>query len=213
MNEHKKNGLEDVSRETKSGIRQSLENLVDFAYRSGANAKVISAIDIVVEENLAKLCKKPQCDNYGLSASCPPHVSGPSGFRKLQRKCKYAIVIKFDVQSTALFSNERNDIMKLLHEVVAGIEHEAVKMGYLGSKAFAGGSCKKIFCQDHVFCRLVSDDGKCRNSRYARPSMSGFGINVSELMHSAGWPAEINVRETDHDQESMTWVAGLVMIC
>jgi predicted metal-binding protein len=85
-------------------------------------------------------------------------------------------------------------------------------MGYSDSRAFAGGCCKDIFCRDHEGCRVLSGDGQCRNPQYARPSMSGFGINVSKLMHVAGWPADINIHEADSDTASMTWVAGLIMI-
>jgi predicted metal-binding protein len=102
--------------------------------------------------------------------------------------------------------------MRLLHEVVAAIEQAAVGMGYHHSKAFAGGSCKKIFCRDHSGCRIVSEDGECRYPQYARPSMSGFGINVSALMKVCGWPADINAREAESSPDSMSWVAGLIMV-
>jgi len=85
-------------------------------------------------------------------------------------------------------------------------------MGYRNSKAFAAGSCKKIFCHDHSECRRLSETEECRHPQYARPSMSGFGINVSRLMKSCGWPADINVREARSAPDSMSWVAGLVML-
>jgi predicted metal-binding protein len=125
-------------------ISWMLKKLIKQASQSGASgAAAISASDISVEDDLAKLCREPQCESYGLSTSCPPHVSGPSGFRKLLKKFKHAIVIKIDVPLEILFSSERRDIMKLLHEIAAGIEQAAVKTGYHSSKAFAGGSCKK----------------------------------------------------------------------
>jgi len=117
-----------------------------LAFRSGASgAAAISASDISVEDDLAKLCRKPRCESYGLSTSCPPYVSGPSGFRELLKSFKHGIVIKIDVPLEILLSSERSDIMKLLHEIAAGIEQAAVKTGYPASKAFAGGSCKKSF--------------------------------------------------------------------
>ncbi|QTA84698.1 DUF2284 domain-containing protein [Desulfonema magnum] len=192
---------------------RNLKKLVHLAYQRGASgAQIISPDDISAEENLANFCREPRCENYGLSPSCPPHVSGPPGFRELQKKMSHAIVIRIDVPSAVLFSAERGEVMKLLHEIVAGLEQEAVNMGYSASKSFAGGSCKKIFCHDHAVCGLLSDRGQCRNPQHARPSMSGFGINVSELMQTAGWPGDINIRNTDSDTASMTWIAGLVMI-
>ena len=191
----------------------NLEKLIRLSCSLGASdAEIIASGDISVENGLANLCSESQCENYGLSPSCPPHVLGPSEFRKLQRRLKHAIAIRIVVPSAALFSDERREIMRLLHEVVAGIEQAAVGMGYSDSKAFAGGSCKKIFCHDHAGCRILSEDGECRYPQYARPSMSGFGINVSELMKTCGWPSNINTREVESDSEAMTWVAGLILI-
>jgi len=58
----------------------------------------------------------------------------------------------------------------------------------------------------------LSEGFECRHPQHARPSMSGFGINVSELMKSCGWSSEINVREGESDSEYMSWVAGLILI-
>ena len=205
-------------KKSESGLKKAetdlnLKELVRLACSLGvSDAKIISSGDIMVEDHLASLCKEPQCENYGLSPSCPPHVSGPSGFRKLQKSIKHAIVVRIVVPSAALFSDERWGIMRLLHEIVGAVELAAVGMGCSDSKAFAGGSCKKIFCHDHEGCRRLSEDGECRHPQYARPSMSGFGINVSELMKVCGWPADINTREPRSGADSMSWVAGLVMV-
>ncbi|MBI9084949.1 MAG: DUF2284 domain-containing protein [Desulfobacterales bacterium] len=189
------------------------EELLQLAVSLGASdARAIDAGQICVEDALARHCLKPRCENFGLSPSCPPHVSGPAGFRKLQEKLEHAIVVRIVLPSAVLFSAERREVMGLLHQIVAGIEREAVEMGYVDSKGFAGGSCKTIFCHDHDACRRLSEDGQCRHPESARPSMSGFGINVSQLMQTCGWPAKINVRRAESDPEAMTWVAGLVLI-
>ena len=62
----------------------NLKELVRLARSLGASdAQIISSGAVVVENDLANLCREPQCENYGLSLSCPPHVSGPSGFAEL----------------------------------------------------------------------------------------------------------------------------------
>ena len=194
-------------------ISWMLKELIKQASQSGASgAAAISASDISVEDDLAKLCREPQCESYGLSTGCPPHVSGPSGFRKLLKKFKHAIVIKIDVPLEILLSSERSDIMRLLHEIVAGIEQAAVKAGYPSSKAFAGGSCKKIFCYDYEGCRVLTEGGECRNPRHARPSMSGFGINVSKLMKTAGWTMNRYNSEAEPDKASTAPICGLILI-
>ncbi len=197
----------------KDKLELNLEELVRLACSTGASsAKAISSSDILVENKLADFCHTPRCENYGLSPSCPPHVAGPSEFRKLQAMIHHAIVVRIVVPSAALFSNERREIMELLHEILAGIEQAAIKMDYSHSQAFAGGSCKKIFCPDHAACRILSENGECRYPQVARPSMSGFGVNVSELMKVCGWPANINTREAASDPDAMTWVAGLTLV-
>ncbi len=194
-------------------IESRLNDLVRRAILSGASkAAIISADTISAEDDLANLCREPQCRNYGLSPSCPPHVSGPSGFKKLLQNIKHAIVVRIEMPSAILFSDERRDILKLLHEIVASVEQAAIKTGFTDSKAFAGSSCKKIFCHEHTACRVIANNAHCRNPQSARPSMSGYGINVSKLMQAAGWPSDINMRQKEAKEESMSWVAGLILI-
>lgn len=186
---------------------------MESACRFGASdATGVSVSDISVEEALANLCREPQCENYGLSAGCPPNVSGPSGFRELLKTVEEVVVFKIDVPWEILLSNERRDIFRLLHEVAANIEQAAVERGYPDSKAFAGGSCKQIFCYNHPLCRVLEKGEPCRNSRIARPSMSGFGINVSTLMKAAGWPLNWTTRVGHGNTTSMGTVCGLVLI-
>jgi predicted metal-binding protein len=193
--------------------RRDLADLIELACRLGASsAKMISSADICVEEDLARLCREPLCESYGLSAGCPPHVSGPNGFRQLLRDYKQALVFKIDVPSEALFSDERREVLGLLHEIAAGIEQSAIQMGYRNSRAYVAGSCKRIFCQDQPDCRVVSEKGKCRNPDLARPSMSGFGVNVSKLMQAAGWAMKRSTKKTESDADSTGTLCGLVLI-
>jgi predicted metal-binding protein len=190
-----------------------LDELSRQASLSGASrAAILSTNDISAENDLANLCREPQCRNYGLSAGCPPHASGPSRFRKLLKKIQHAIVVRFDVPASILFSDQRREIFKLLHEIVAGVEQSAIEMDFSHSQAFAGSSCKRIFCHEYASCRVISNKGKCRNPQSASPSMSGYGIKVSKLMISADWSSKINMRKEETENESISWVAGLVLI-
>jgi predicted metal-binding protein len=194
-------------------IQTDLAELIQLACRLGASgAAVIPANEISIEDNLAKLCQEPQCENYGLSTSCPPHVAGPDGFREFQKTFQQAVVFKIDVPTEILLSSQRREIFQLLHEIAAHIEQAAVEMGYSQSKGFAGGSCKTLFCRDHADCRVLATGGACRHPHRARQSMSGFGINVSKLLQAAGWHMDKIIRETDPDDVPMGAVSGLVLI-
>jgi predicted metal-binding protein len=192
----------------------NLKILCQTALTLGASAAcIIESKLITLQDDFAKFCKgPPQCPNFGLACSCPPYVGGPQEFRKWQAESRYAIVVRIDIPSTVLFSAEYREVGQLLHETVAAIEKEAVRIGYTGSKSFAGGSCKKIFCHDHPNCRLLTEQGECRHPDVARPSMSGFGIDVTKLMQTAGWQIKKITSESSSDADSMSWVAGLVLL-
>ena len=190
-----------------------LNELIEKAHLAGASdAAVINAGSIVIEDDLANLCREPRCQNYGLSKSCPPHVAGPDSFRTWLKEYRHAVVIKIDVPSEILLSDERDEVMHLLHEIAAGVEQAAVAKGYTEAKAFAGGSCKTLFCGEHPQCRVVDQGGRCRHPKQARPSMSGFGINVSKLMQAAGWDLKRVKHEAAEHEDSMATVTALVLI-
>ncbi len=203
-----------VKEKNQAGIKALLSDLVELACKSGAgDAVVVPVRKIVIEEALADMCKTPECENYGLSSSCPPHVPGPQGFRKYIEHMEHAVFFKIDVSTEILMSEERRHVFRLLHEIAVGLEARAREYGCPDSKAFAGGSCKKIFCHDHADCKVVSQKGKCRNPDLARPSMSGFGINVASLMKTAKWKMDRITKDTDTDAVPMGNVCGLVLVC
>jgi predicted metal-binding protein len=194
--------------------QKDLTDLIELAYRLGASdATIISAAEISVEDDLAKLCFDPPCESYGLSAGCPPHVEGASAFRELLKGYERALVFRIEVPSQILLSNERQEIFRLLHQIAADVEQAAVRKGYWRSRGYAGGSCKRLFCGDERGCRVVSEGGACRNPERARPSMSGFGVNVSKLMEAAGWEMNRIRGETGQAAPSGAGtVCGLVLI-
>ncbi len=197
----------------KQNLPTLITALIERARLAGASdAAAVAADNIAIEDSLADLCREPQCENYGLSLSCPPHVAGPAEFRKWLQNYERALVIKIDVPSAVLLSDERREVMQLLHEIAADVELAAVEQGYPESKAFAGGSCKMIFCRDKPDCRVVDQGGRCRHPKQARPSMSGFGINVAKLMSAAGWDLKRVNQNQEAEQESTATVTALVLL-
>ncbi len=195
------------------GQTATLKILIRYAFELGVTKAVsISTNKISVEKHLADMCREPHCECYGLSKSCPPNVAGPVGFQKRLEKFSQAIFLKIDVPSELLFSSDRREIFRLLHELASGIELKAIKMGFSNAQAYAGGSCKQIFCYDFPDCPVLSKNGKCRNPESARPSMSGFGINVARLIKTAGWDEDLITQKPQPAPSKMASVYGLVLI-
>jgi predicted metal-binding protein len=191
-----------------------LQALIAFALKSGATgAVVVSTQAIVVDEALARRCLEPRCENYWLSKGCPPHVAGPRAFENLLKKYSQALFFKIDLPKEILYSSDNREIFQLLHEMAADLEKQAIKTGFPEARAYAGGSCKTIFCRDHLACQALSENGKCRNPDAARPSMSGFGIHVAKLFEAAGWSMNWTARNQDSLPIPMANVSGLVLIC
>jgi predicted metal-binding protein len=194
--------------------KERLERLVAFALKAGATKAVrLSPTDIRVEQKLAGFCREPKCPNYGLSMSCPPNVSGPSAFNKLIENSRHALLIRIEIDAASLTGDDRFLVFRLLHEVSAAVEIEAKRIGFVKANGFAGGSCKQSFCFDHDHCQVLSGQGTCRYPDQARPSMSGFGVNVGELMKSAGWSSQFfSQSDVDDGTEQLSWIAGLVLL-
>ena len=194
--------------------KQQLEPLASEAKKLGATSSaIISSEEIQVKDNLAALCNGEYiCPNYGLAASCPPHVEGPVEFRKWQAQSKYSITVKIELPASVMFSDERTGVFQLLHQIVAAVEQKAIETGFKNAKGFAGGSCKELFCEDQETCCVVAENKPCRHIEVARPSMSGFGIDVTQLMLSSGWPAQKAENKSSSDKDATSWVAGLIMI-
>lgn len=188
--------------------------LINQAMIMGAtDAALIASAEIRIEPELAALCSgNPPCENLGKAPSCPPHVKGPEAFIKWRDQSPYTIVLRIDVPSEVMFSEGWREVMRLLQENLATLEQAAMEMGYPRSKAFAGGSCKNVWCQDHADCRVLSENGPCRYPDTARPSMSGFGINVTQLMESAGWQDKTVAQKGKTRPDALLWMAGLVLL-
>lgn len=194
-------------------MKELLEELLLGACLAGATkAALVAAKDIVVTDELADRCLQPRCENYSLSMSCPPHVAGPAAFRKQLEAYEQALFFKIDVPPEVLYSSENRELFHLLHEVAAGIEQSAVKLGLERARAFAGDSCKRVFCYDWLDCQALSPLGKCRHPQSARPSMSGFGVDVAALLQSAGWNVGAQKPGTGGESETTTYVCGLVLL-
>lgn len=194
--------------------KQHLEALTTEAERLGATSSaIIPSAEIQVKDDLAAICNgEYPCPHYGLAASCPPHVGGPVQFKKWQAQSRYSITVKIELPTSVMFSNERTDVMRLLHQIVSAVEKKAKEIGFKNARGFAGSSCKALFCDDREGCCVVANSRPCRHKEVARPSMSGFGIDVTQLMLSSGWSSQKAEWDSASDKNGLSWVAGLVLL-
>ncbi|MGM0538748.1 MAG: DUF2284 domain-containing protein, partial [Thermodesulfobacteriota bacterium] len=175
-------------------------------------AAVIAPGQVPIQDSLADLCAELKCDGYGQSMSCPPQVAGPAWFRARLGEASLVLAFKFDVPTDILHSSQRWDLFGLLHETAASLERMAREAGFEHSFGLAGGSCKNIFCSSHYQCRVLSEGGPCRNPDSARPSMSGYGVNVKDLAGVLGWPMESTVSDPSSGQMPTALLAGMVVV-
>lgn len=196
----------------KGGMRQFHERLINLARRQGAEAAIIKVADIVVKEELAEMCRRPGCPSYGLAASCPPHVGGPEQFRQWQKTYEQATLIKIDVPTEVLLGNGRKRVFRELHIIAASVEKSAMTAGCTRARAFAGGSCKGLFCEALTACPVVADNGACLHPEHARPSMSGYGIDVFSLLSTVGWKADRYDPTGQTEGSARLPIVGLVLL-
>lgn len=160
--------------------------LTDLALGLGAGgARFLPPGEVRVENRLAGLCRSG-CANFGLAASCPPHVGGPGQMRAWLEGASAVLVARIELAAGVLSSPQAAGNMVCLHRVAAQVERAALEGGHPWARGLAGGSCKRLFCPREPNCAVLWGR-PCRNPASARPSMSGFGVDVGRLFESAGW--------------------------
>lgn len=193
--------------------RERTQKVLAHAATLGTSgASIIAPGQVPVDDKFIEFCKAPQCPGYGSSMSCPPNVKGPDWFREYLKTFEQVLVFKFDVPTRILLSEERHEVTRVIHETASGVELYALANGYGRAKGFAGGSCKQVFCNEYLGCRVLSGTGGCRNPDKARQSMSGMGVDFLELTKLLGWKMEIITRTTDAEEVKMGMMAGMVLM-
>jgi predicted metal-binding protein len=172
--------------------------------KGAADAKIISADKVVVEDRVVLKCKLG-CNHYGKTLACPPYTPSAKEFRKIVAEYKYAMFMKFTTTATAdpeiypylmtwetdptvpkaikekaakFWQNWKDDKRKML-EVVVNLEKEAMKQGYSLAVSFISGHCQ--LCDS---CNLESRI--CRHPELMRMSEDAIGVNVKKTAANAG---------------------------
>lgn len=173
---------------------------------------IIEPWQVPVDDKFINFCKEPRCPGYGSSMSCPPHVKGPNWFRKYLTTFDRVLVFRFDVPTSVLLSDERHQVTRLIHETAAEIERFAMATGYPRAHGFAAGSCKQVFCNQYLECRVLAKGGSCRNPDQARQSMSGLGVDFQKLTRTLGWEMETITSITNPQKTPFGMMVGMVLL-
>lgn len=179
--------------------------LAKRAFELGAaDAKVIPASSVVVEDRVVLKCKVG-CPNYGKTLACPPYTPTAEEFRKIVSEYSYALFMKFTSKAEAdpemqkllskpendpaltneakekiakFWANWKQDKRSMLESVVA-LEKEAMRNGYSLGISFVSGHCQ--LCEK---CNLETKI--CAHPELARMSEDAIGVNVRKTAKNAG---------------------------
>jgi len=113
------------------------------------------------------------CDRYG-QGHCPPNSPSPQKTREALQDFSHALLLEGEPPG------------KMFQKWVLDAEREAFLAGFHKAFAYWAGPC--VLCDP---CAVGTTDGTCRNTRDARPSMEGAGIDVYETVKRAGLNLQI----------------------
>jgi predicted metal-binding protein len=182
---------------------------IEYCKKLGvSDVRIIPASKISVEEQFAEICKNDRCPGYGSAPSCPPYVMSSKKFKDIISSYHSALIFKFEIPTSILFGNERNEVLYLLHETASAMKDFSLNNGYIDAMAIAAGSCKQIFCERHNACTVITDSGKCRHPKKACPSMSGLGVNFNKISKLLGWDKD----STKKNEEPTSNMVGIVLL-
>jgi predicted metal-binding protein len=105
------------------------------------------------------------CDRYG-NPHCPPNSPTSRKTRDVIKSYRHALLLEGEPPTRAFQLR------------VLKAEREAFKAGFYKAFAYWAGPCS--------LCATCTEDGTCRITKDARPSMEGAGIDVFETVRRAG---------------------------
>lgn len=181
---------QNISRER---IARDLDELRAKAIEFGAaDAKVIGADQVIIDERVRMKCLYPKCAAYGTNAHCPPHAPSLDWARQVVSRFQNGIFFTIEVPSLdfAGSASTKEKLytphMQTLNSIAGEVEAAAFHMGHYFALGFSAGPCKSIFCRG-VDCQALTPGKGCRARMRARGSMEGFGMDAFGMATRAGW--------------------------
>ncbi len=178
--------------ELEDRLLRDLERYKEKALELGADkATRVRVEDIPVDERVLLKCQIPRCFGYGVSAHCPPNTLKPAELRELLKKYKWAVFFIKEVPSGVIIRDkttldERVAAYQEVFRIVSHVESMAFYDGHYLAFGLGAGSCRHTFCNQQKNCQALEGQ-RCRFSLIARPSMEAVGIDVYQMVVSAGW--------------------------
>ena len=172
--------------------------------RGAAEAKVIPADKVVVENRVVLKCKLG-CQHYGKTLACPPYTPTVEEFRKIVNEYSYAIFMKFKSQAEASPEETKNlmtaetdpnvpqdvkekvqkfwtawkDDKRRMLQTVVDLEKAAMNKGYPLAISFTSGHCQ--LCE-----KCNTETRVCVHPNLARYSEDAVGVNVKKTAQNVG---------------------------
>lgn len=131
------------------------------------------------------------CDRYG-QGHCPPNSPTPQKTREVLQDFSHALLLEGEPPG------------KMFQRRVLDAEREAFLAGFHKAFAYWAGPC--LLCPTCA-ASTIDGEGTCRNTRDARPSMEGAGIDVYETVRRAG----LNLRILRNKGEFVKYFALLLL--
>jgi len=192
---------------------ERISELLGFAGSLGmGDAKVLGVDRITVEDRFRRYCAEPRCPDYNTSINCPPHSMTPNQFQEHIKGFTLVLAFKFDILIESVQETGLWEVLLLLHETTAAIEHQAQSLGFERACGYSSGACKRTLCYEHEDCAALQEGGQCRHPDKARPSLSGMGVDWYELSKTLGWVMQKPEDGQLNTEAETIMIAGLVFL-
>jgi len=176
-------------------LRRDLEKLRIEALKLGAEEAIPIEAKLIVVRDWVRLKCRYGCGSYGRWLTCPPYSPTPEETRRILREYEVGVLLRFGPCLECGIEGATN-----IHEAVFKLERLAFLLGYYAAFGMACGPCN--LCPE---CNV--EEGVCRKSHTARPSMEACGIDVYATVRNACLELKV---VTSYDQTPTCF--GLVLI-
>lgn len=149
-----------------------------FAKHGFTDFRWLDPKEIVVAHWVRMKCRYG-CDEYGRTATCPPHVPSVEECRQFFREYSRAAVFHFE--KTVAKPEDRHAWGRETNLALLALEHAVFKAGF--EKAFL------LFMDSCNLCLECSGSPEtCRKPKLARPGPDALGMDVFSTVRKLGYP-------------------------